>query len=728
MISKSCIFFLLFSSFCLSQTVTCDLLEKQLDTAKSFTSRVKVFKSNMSTANSDCLASIYLNLGDTYRDNGIIDSSFVYYDKAILLSKKTNDLGHLSSGYTSKAYLYAMKNRIDECLDLLKNAKVILEQIPNSEYWVMYYQTHAYLSDLKSDYKNALVYTDSAITIVDKNNYKSYFTSSYFNKGVYSMRLSKYKEAIDSFFYILEFLEKESITNNIENVHYMLGVNYENLQEYEKANLYFEKCIQRVRKLENDYLLLLSYNRVVKSRRMLRKIPEAFNAIDSAIVLAEQFKDNGQLSDAYYKKGDMLLDEFHEGSEAEFFLEKAYNLATKASSSKKMDNLMLTLSIAGMVKVNLFNKNYNKALKYLKLYENQTKIDGILLNEKNLNYYYSEYYEGIGKSSKALMHYKKFDELKDSIASKETKLEIADLEKKYDTQKKELEILTLSQENNTKEKVIADSELKKNLFLVLSLILLGILIFLFVVYRTLNKQKKEIISAHDKLAEINKVKNKLFSIISHDLRSMIIPFQRAGRVLKYHIEKKNYNTVVELSEELEKNSKGLSNMLDNLLNWSLEQMNGYSLNPEIISVQNEFKEILEVFDSQVKNKNNKTELIFDEDVNLLFDKGAFHVIFRNLINNAIKFTENGKIRIEFNKKNNDLSFKIMDNGIGIDEKRLKRLFELEKNDSNLGTKGEKGTGLGLGLVHKFVEINKGIIKVSSKLNMGTSFELTFPIT
>jgi len=246
-----------------------------------------------------------------------------------------------------------------------------------------------------------------------------------------------------------------------------------------------------------------------------------------------------------------------------------------------------------------------------------------------------------------------------------------------------------------------------------------------VIFLKIKKQQRALQKAHKEVTGLNKVKDHLFSILAHDLRGMILPFQRVGKILKYHIGKGNYEKTEELALELERNSQNLSDVLNNLLNWSLEQMNSYKVNLTTISVTQELEEIVDGFKQHSSYKNTIIELDCDTK-DILFDKGAFHLIFRNLIGNALKYTEDGIIKIKAIDRDNDITFTVEDNGVGISKEKAKKIFSLEKEQSTSGTKGEKGTGLGLNLVHRFVKLHKGLIDVTPRAPKGTSFNLFFP--
>jgi signal transduction histidine kinase len=192
----------------------------------------------------------------------------------------------------------------------------------------------------------------------------------------------------------------------------------------------------------------------------------------------------------------------------------------------------------------------------------------------------------------------------------------------------------------------------------------GVYHFLLGNYEIAAKQRTE-------LAALNQLKSKMFSLISHDLKGMIIPYRRVGKIFKFHIDQKNYQKATELSEELEKKSEQLSHFLENLL----EQMDGYQLRMETIDVERELFEIQELFIQQVDFKNVRIKIGDGCKTTISFDRQAFHVIFRNLISNALKFTQNGSIQLNINRFNTKYQLIISDTGTGMSETQLGQLFK-----------------------------------------------------
>ncbi|AXT54737.1 hypothetical protein D1815_02850 [Aquimarina sp. AD1] len=714
-------FLVSFSIYSQTENEHCKRWHKTMDTIQSYEVAFKFCREMIKKVDEKCKAEIQISRGYMFLNQRDVDSSIYYLDKGIKLAKKVDDSELLSSAYGKKAYSFALQGNKKEAELLLKKTRKILVDYPENENWIFYHQTHAYLADIDADYKRALSHTDSTVIIAERNNLKEFLASCYGNKGTYSMRLSQYEHAVDSFLKAVEVLEKESKSSQLDACYSMLASAYKRLEQHDIAIKYFEKAIEESYKTENNFIRMLTYSRMADVQRKLDITNEALISVDSTIGIARKLNNKGFIADGLHTKATIYFENVENYDQAEIYFKKAYEYVLDAKSIKVIDNMMLISAIDGMAKINLKKGKYSEAKKFIDLLEKKSKESKILIFEKALHYYKSDYFENTGNPDKALVHFKQYHFIKDSISNKELKTKVADLEKKYDTKKKELAIATLNKQKEEQEQITKQAQAQQNLYLIAAaflFLLLGIGAWAF---RKLRKQQKELVST-------NQVKNRLFSIIAHDLRGMIIPFQRSGKILKYHVENGNNEKTIELSQALEQNSESLSNMLDNLLNWSLEQMNGYKMNPQTISVNKELTEIISSYNQQAIYKKTKIELKHEDDFSINFDKGAFHVIFRNLIGNALKYTEEGNIRIEFKNKNDMFLCSVIDTGVGMSQSKLENLFNLEEKKSTIGTQGEKGTGLGLNLVYRFIKMHNGTINVSSEKRIGTRFDLSIPIT
>jgi len=222
--------------------------------------------------------------------------------------------------------------------------------------------------------------------------------------------------------------------------------------------------------------------------------------------------------------------------------------------------------------------------------------------------------------------------------------------------------------------------------------------------------------------DLNELKTKLISIISHDVRQ---PVNNLLSLSEMMIGSKiSEGEIKYLGEKLKESALHVYQMLDNLLTWSYSQING--LHPEKISitlkqeVEAEIKKSLYI----VENKKIDIELSIQEELKINFDLVMFQIIFRNILNNAIKFSPQGsRIKIFVETKCNQIHLCIQDHGIGIPDDIKEKLFTNNLSKSRYGTNNEKGTGIGLMLCKQLAEANESDIIVHSTKNLGTTFTL-----
>ncbi len=698
----------------------CAEWEKINDTVGSYKIAFENNYKKLSKVGVKCKIKIFTSNGILYREQLKMDSALINFNKAISLCKELHLNKELISPLISKAYILVQTNKANKAKSLLKEAKKVLETMPKNEDWNLYFQTQAYIANVSSDYDTALTYTDSSIIFSEKIKANLFLQSGYINKGIFLMKKSNYKAAAESFIKAIERAEETKEYNSIEIYYYKLAECYNSMEQYETSLKYHRKALKYSRDAGNDYIAMLTYSKMFNSQFALDRMNEAMISIDSAIVKSKRINDYGRLGSAYNNKGTVYFEKIKDYDKAEYYFKESYKYALKANASKQSDDVLKSKAIHGMIKIYLYKKRYKQVKYFLDILEKDAHKTGILTHKQTLNSLYSKYYQAIGEPSKAIKYLREEYRIKDSISNDKVKTQVANLEKQYDTKNKELQIVKLDKEKKEQEQLTVKAKAKQNMYLMAAIVLLLILVLGYWLFRKLKKQKEE-------LDATNKVKNRLFSIISHDLRSMLIPFQRSGRILQHYIEGKDYDKTIMFSKELQKNSEGLSSMLDNLLSWSLEQMNGYKMNPELLYVKTELRAIKTSFKQQAAFKDTVINIDAKEELALTIDKGAFHIIFRNLIGNALKYTENGRIKIELKRELNTLKCALIDTGVGMSKEQLEHLFSLENKTSSLGTRGEKGTGLGLSLVYRFVTMNGGRIEVSSEKRVGTKFNLSFPL-
>ncbi len=251
------------------------------------------------------------------------------------------------------------------------------------------------------------------------------------------------------------------------------------------------------------------------------------------------------------------------------------------------------------------------------------------------------------------------------------------------------------------------------------------------------EQKKEIALALDKISEqktqleaLNATKDKFFSIIAHDLRNPFGVILATTEMIANPEFELTMEEIIDFSKDLHTTSKSLFELLENLLHWARSQRGTIDYKPDIINISDLARGTRELLSGQAGAKGIEIITPVEGDHYCYADKNMTMTVMRNLVSNAIKFTnEGGKVQINCRRADRDmLGVEVIDNGVGITEENLKKLFRIDVNLSTRGTSQETGTGLGLILCKEFVEKQGGKIEVESEPGRGTKFYFTLPLT
>ncbi|RNC84099.1 MAG: histidine kinase [Winogradskyella sp.] len=419
-----------------------------------------------------------------------------------------------------------------------------------------------------------------------------------------------------------------------------------------------------------------------------------YSALGNSYLLNENYKE----AEAYYKKG----------------LKIYVNTSNFNEAATNYSNLG-----------NLYFEKYEdrKAREYfLKALNTFQKKDSTNINARQrVNYNLSAVYEALKDYEKSLKYLNQANVLRDSIWNSDRVWEIAELEKKIEVEKREKRVSILEAENKVKSA-------QRNGVIISALILLALLGVSVYYYREKVKTNKIISDQNEELDQLNATKDKLFSIVSHDLRSSVNALKTSNKGLINSLKTKN---IEELDVQLNSNSaivNGAYNLLDNLLNWALLQTKQSYFNIEPHRLFHLVEHVAYNYQALIFEKN----LDFKNDVSkkekIQVDQESFKIVLRNLMDNAIKFTkENGKISIYSQSENDEyINLIIEDNGLGMSEQTR---LELLKETTLLSKKENEdiiGTGLGMQLCKSMIKKNKGIFNIESELGKGTKIIVSFP--
>jgi PAS domain S-box-containing protein len=243
----------------------------------------------------------------------------------------------------------------------------------------------------------------------------------------------------------------------------------------------------------------------------------------------------------------------------------------------------------------------------------------------------------------------------------------------------------------------------------------------------IKQQRYELESQRDELKKLNASKDRLFSIIAHDLKN---PFQSIigfSELLIRDHKNLNNDQLEEYLECIHSASSSAYDLLYNLLEWARVQAGGITPNPVPVQLNLLVNEISDLHCAQAKDKQITIINQVNKEAVVLTDQNMLHTVLRNLTSNAIKFTPSGgKVTYSSSLGEGVVEIGISDSGVGIPEGKIRNLFTLEQSKSTRGTSGEPGTGLGLVVCKEFLQLNKGSIRVESAPGKGSTFTITFP--
>ncbi|WP_091654240.1 ATP-binding protein [Algoriphagus ornithinivorans] len=501
------------------------------------------------------------------------------------------------------------------------------------------------------------------------------------------------------------------------------GLIYLSQHDYARAIEIWERCIPLNRELGDDYGLGKSYFNKSIAEMELKQYQKADESLTTALNLLEKFKEKPLYAMALNRFAKINF-ELNDLVKAEEFYTRVLNIKPEVTTWEK------TFANTGLAEIYLVRENPGKALQYGLIAEQLAEKAKAFWDKERATKVIAIAYENLGDYGNALKYTKLNKAYSDSLYSENKNSEISYLQ---------LQLTAADNLNLLREKEIAEQEAAFNSKLAITLIIaLIVTIVGFLLYARLLKQKEEINTQleakqteienqNQKLEAINEEKNKLFSILSHDLKS---PINSVKQLLE--IEEKGFLSESEsqkVRKMLIRQVTETDEMLSKLLRWSHAQLDGILTNRVETQLAPMLQDQIGHMEYQTSNKNiqiDSTGLKSPEMV--LVDPQQISIIFQNCLHNAIKFSEpNSQIKVWLSDEEETYQkLHIKDFGIGIDAEKLAEIQSQQvRVKSTDGTLKEKGTGLGLQLVKQFMDKNQGIFEIKSEVGKGTEIILSF---
>lgn len=541
----------------------------------------------------------------------------------------------------------------------------------------------------------------------------------FFGTNEYSV--GNYELSTDYYYRALKLAEKISDKGLIAKVNHNLGMVYDEMEEYDEAIDFYRRSLS-YDELQGDTLgIIRSYINLSIGFQNKANLDEAQKYCDKAYDLVIQKNDSALLAAIVNNMGTIAYDKKEYAKSLEYY-QKGLLLYTALNEK---DGVAMSYNNLGLVYLD--TKDYPKAkiyfLKALKLAQELDLYDFSGDVFCNLKFYYEE----TGDYKNALYYYDKYTEVYDSLIGEKKNKQIRQLQAKYDAEKRQNQILQLEKTAESQKVVIKNVKAVQVYLIVITVLALLLLFWMIYMFRNEKKLTKELQEKTHTLKKLNASKDKFFSIIAHDLRNPFHALFSYTSLLKNGLDEFSKEEVTQILSDLHDATDQGFNLLQNLLFWTRSQSNRIHIFRSKFEMETIVEEVINLARPNALKKGQQLLVSIMGDCTVHADKDMVSTILRNLIFNAIKFSgHDKKIRVEVSCESPMVLVKVIDEGVGMSEKVMKKLFVIDDHLSTIGTDGELGSGLGLILCKEFAEKNDGQIEVKSQLGKGSEFSLRLP--
>lgn len=554
--------------------------------------------------------------------------------------------------------------------------------------------------------------------------------------GLIEIKRGNYTKGLQFSLAAIKELENRNLNKELNIAYSNLAKAYFNVNAHEKAIEFYTKAINIQEQLKDTKGVNESNSKLAELYSQKKEYRKAIEYYEKVLASSES-KNDSIRGYILPKLGGEYL-KFNDYEKASKYLIEGYNISIR---NKNKADLLIALNNLG---------NLNLQQNRLVLAERQLLEAGNIAKSINNNTELLKHYKLMKtldstrkRFDKAFVWQREYYELNNSL----NKSEILANSSSIDSQQLELnpnfdKPITLTEEAKITSTLETDDKYNKFklIFYALLAALAIVSTFLILIYLKRNTNIKYTQELEEKnikielqneafleqtkhLENVNNVKDKLFSIVSHDLKDSLSSINGFIDLLKDgSLSREEFDNLI---PELSENANNASLLLFNLLNWSKSQMQSLEPKPSLFDVQEVFEDKVKLVEQRMENKGIN---LVDHSLRdfAYADRSMFEIIIQNLLANALKFSKNGDtITVSNHISNGSCIISVSDTGVGISKENIEKLF---KNTSytTVGTNNEKGTGLGLSICKELVELNNGKIWVESTLGVGSTFYVQLP--
>lgn len=655
-----------------------------------------------------------------------VDSMIRFADEAYRISEKLNFKLGMANALRTGAIAQYYQSNVQTAIQFNQTALKLYNELDYQKGIGDIYNNMAIIYHNQGDLDSALNYYTRSMNIRTKILDRKGIAACLNNIGNIHTNLGNFSEALSFLFRSLTIREQLgdsiSITNSFSNI---AGV-YVSMRRPADAIRYASKAAAYYTVHGNKDGMYQTSVITGEAYHLLDDHKRALEFFKSGLKYAEEMRNDNAIAVCLTDLGreQLSLSDLY-GAEASF--NRALQLGYKTDDKEGI--AISYIHLGGLAirrgKIAEGIQQLHSGLDLAKLIQSKLQIHDAALR-------LSEAYQKHGDFQKALTYLQLSYAYKDSLFNDETKIKMQQSEFNYRLDKKQREIQMLELQKSVQNEI---SQRQQVVITSLICAFLLILMFFIAMWRNHQKekqtrkqitlQKAEIEKQAENLEELNRLKDKVFSVMSHDLRSPVASLLSMMELLDD--EQISQHEFLTFKEHIKEQLVSLSLLLDNLLNWSRSHMAGAKPVIQSINLYEKVHRICELYIQMAVHKQIELVCTIGPDLKVLADSNYLALVLRNLLSNAIKFTPmHGTILVSATEREETVEISFKDSGIGMTTEKIARLFNAEPIISTPGTSGERGAGVGLMMCAEFIAKTGGGIRVTSEPGRGSTFIVSLP--
>jgi signal transduction histidine kinase len=544
-----------------------------------------------------------------------------------------------------------------------------------------------------ANYSEAYFYYLQSLNAYEKEDDRLGMARMENNLGNVSDEMGRMEEAEKHYRKAYEIYKEYGLSNEVYGALTNMGMIFYKRELYDSALIYYQEVMNQqdpdsIASPQQRYILSIVYNNSALAHHDQGEQQLALEYYQKSLDLALRGNDELTAGSVFVNLGS-LYGEMEEEDSALFYLHRALQIAR--------------------------NREFRSL--ELEVYEELAKL-----------------HASNGSYASAYNWMVRYDTLYKALFNEDQSKEIMRLRSMYEQEISEQEIQQLQSESQLQKML-------NKLFIVFIVIIVALAVIIAVNLRSkkrtnqmLAERNLQISNAISKLSEsenelqkLNKSKDRIFSVVAHDLRNPVAAVTGFSELLYDNFEQFPVETQKEYLLQILQGTQRIQNLLENLLIWARSQMKAVKYEPEMLVMRDLLNECIREMKANIDHKKVDCILEIESDCVVFADKGMMNTVFRNLVINAIKFSfPGGKIRISSEAASKGCTIRVSDEGIGIQPEIQEKLFRPNEVISTPGTTGESGSGLGLLICKEFIERNQGTIQVESEPGNGSTFVVSLP--